>query len=111
MPSLKLLRASASKNWLQEQRNNVRSYAVKSLVLSSATLLLLTACATAPTAPPTVVQCPVPPPLELNLPDGALEHDFIETMRQFLQGNLPLQPSYSLPSEPVSPTGLRLNAN
>ena len=84
---------------------------MKSAALSALMLLLLTACATAPKPAPVLETCPRIPALELNLPDGALEHDFIETMRQFLQGNLPLQPSYSLPSEPVSPTGLRLNAN
>ena len=84
---------------------------MKSIAFAVSTLLLLTACATAPRPVQVLEVCPRIPVLELNLPDGALEHDFIETMRQFLQGNLPLHPSYSLPSEPVSPTGLRLNAN
>lgn len=76
---------------------------MKSLVLSSATLLLLTACATAPTAPPTVVQCPVPPPLELNLPPDALGLSFTDRMANFLQGKLPEQTGLGLRLPPASP--------
>lgn len=76
---------------------------MKSLALSSATLLLLTACATAPTAPPIVVQCPVPPPLELNLPPDVLEHNFTGRMVNFLQGRLPSQTGLGLRLPPASP--------
>lgn len=82
---------------------------MKSIAFAVSTLLLLTACATAPTVQIMEV-CPRVPALELNLPDGALEHDFIGTMQQLLQGNLPSQPNYRLPSLPVSPIGPRLNA-
>lgn len=82
---------------------------MKSTAFAASTALLLTACATAPTVQIMEV-CPRIPALELSLPDGALEHDFIGTMQQLLQGKLPSQPNYSLPSLPVSPIGLRLNA-
>ena len=83
---------------------------MKLLGLSASTLLLLMGCATGPTVR-VVEVCPRVPTLELDLPDGALEHDFIGTMQQLLQGSLPLRPSYSLPSGPALPTGPRLNAN
>lgn len=75
---------------------------MKSVLSTCVMLLLLTACATAPTAPVQVLQaCPKLPALD-PLPDGVLEHDFIGTMQQLLQGNLPWPPSYKLTSEPVS---------
>lgn len=83
---------------------------MKSIAFAASTVLLLTACATGPTVQILEV-CPRIPALELNLPDGVLEHDFIGTMQQLLQGNLPLQPSYSLDYAPALQTAPRLNAN
>ena len=58
--------------------------------------LILSGCATVP--PVTVLQnCPVPPPLELDLPPGALERSFSERMRAFLSGSLGMPTSYDLP--------------
>lgn len=57
----------------------------------------LTACATAPSAPPVVQTCPTVPPLELQLPP-APEPSYTEMMRQFLSGLLPKPTSYELPS-------------
>jgi len=84
---------------------------MKSIVLCASTLLLLMGCATGPKPVQVIQSCPRVPTLELDLPDGALEHDFIGTMQQLLQGSLPLRPSYSLPSRPALPTEPRLNAN
>ena len=83
---------------------------MKSIAFAVSTVLLLTACATGPTVR-VVEVCPRVPTLELDLPDGALEHDFIGTMQQLLQGSLPLRPSYSLPSGPALQTGPRLSAD
>lgn len=61
------------------------------------TLLTLSGCATAP--PVTVLQnCPVPPPLELDLPPDALDRSFSERMRAFLSGSLGMPINYDLPS-------------
>ena len=57
----------------------------------------LTACATAPSAPPVVQTCPTVPPLDLSLPP-APEPSYTETMRRFLSGSLPKPTSYELPS-------------
>lgn len=63
--------------------------------LCSAVLLpWLTACATAPSAPP---QCPEPLP-PLRPPKVALGQPFTEAMRSFLQGKLPEPIDYALPS-------------
>lgn len=57
----------------------------------------LTACATAPSAPPVVQTCPTVPPLDLSLPP-APEPSYTEMMRRFLSGSLPKPTSYELPS-------------
>ena len=57
----------------------------------------LTACATAPSAPPVAQTCPTVPPLDLSLPP-APEPSYTETMRRFLAGSLPKPTSYELPS-------------
>ncbi len=85
---------------------------MKSTGLSVVTLLLLTACASAPTVQPTVLQvCPKVPALELNLPPDALDHNFTDRMANFLQGKLPEQINYDLHSEPVSRIIPKSNAN
>jgi len=84
---------------------------VKRYALPMITLLLLTACKTAPKPVQVLEVCPKVPMLELNLPAGAMDHDFIGTTQQLLQGKLPSRPSYRLHYAPVSPTPLRLNAN
>lgn len=58
----------------------------------------LTACASAPSAPPVAQTCPVPPPLALELPPPAPDGSYTETMRRFLSGSLPTPISYDLPS-------------
>jgi hypothetical protein len=73
---------------------------VKSIALSVSTLLLLTACAAAPTVRVSQV-CPKVPMLELNLPEGALEQSFTDRMANFLQGRLIEPISYELHSKPV----------
>ena len=62
---------------------------------------LLLGCATGPKPVQVLEVCPKVPPLELNLPSGAMDHDFIGTMQGLLQGRLPLPPSYKLPSENI----------
>lgn len=57
----------------------------------------LTSCATAPSAPPVAQTCPVPPPLELDLPPAPAQ-GYTETMRKFLSGSLPTPTDYALPS-------------
>lgn len=57
----------------------------------------LTACATAPSAPPVVQTCPTVPPLALELPP-APALSYTEMMRRFLLGSLPKPTSYELPS-------------
>lgn len=85
---------------------------MKSAGLSVVTLLLLTACASAPTVQPTVLQvCPKVPALDLDLPPGALDHNFTDRMANFLQGKLPEQINYDLHSEPVSRIIPKSNAN
>lgn len=85
---------------------------MKSVALSVITLLLLTACASAPTVQPTVLQvCPKLPALELNLQPDALDRSFTDRMANFLQGKLPEQINYDLHSVPASQTVPRLNAN
>lgn len=85
---------------------------MKSVALSVITLLLLTACASAPTVQPKVLQvCPKVPALELNLPADALDRSFTDRMANFLQGKLPEQINYDLHSVPASQTVPKLNAN
>lgn len=85
---------------------------MKSIALAVSTLLLLTACASAPTVQPKVLQvCPRLPALELNLPPDALEHSFTDRMGSFLQGKLPEPINYELRSAPASQTVPKLNAN
>jgi len=60
--------------------------------------VLLTACASAPSAPPRQVPCPVPPVLDAP-PASALEVRFLERMQNFLQGKLP-EPTSSAPASP-----------
>jgi hypothetical protein len=59
--------------------------------------LLLTACATGPSAPPMVV-CPWVPALELDLPPDALARSFTERMQRWLSGSLETPTAYELPS-------------
>lgn len=85
---------------------------MKSVALSVITLLLLTACASAPTVQPKVLQvCPKVPALELNLPPDALDHSFTDRMANFLQGKLPEPINYDLLFAPASRTVPKLNAN
>lgn len=85
---------------------------MKSVALSVITLLLLTACASAPTVQQKVLQvCPKVPALELNLPQDALDRSFTDRMANFLQGKLPEQINYDLHSVPASQTVPKLNAN
>lgn len=85
---------------------------MKSVALSVITLLLLTACASAPTVQPKVLQvCPKVPALELNLPPDALDRSFTDRMASFLQGRLPEPINYELHSVPASQTVPKLNAN
>lgn len=72
--------------------------------------LLLTACATAPSAqnPPTVVNvCPRLPALEPLDPEtqAALETDFTGTIARLLSGLAPLATDYGLRSNPAVPRG------
>ena len=68
-------------------------YAACSVML----LTFVSACSTAPSAPPpVVVQCPQIPPQQWDAP----ERNFIEEMRSFLQGT----PSEPKPSASASPT-------
>ena len=77
--------------------------------LACVSLVLLTACATAPTVPPTqvVTICPRLPSLEPLDPEtaDALERPFIDQMQNFLSGLLPMQPDYKLRSGPAAPPG------
>ena len=57
----------------------------------------LTACATAPSAPPVVQTCPIPPALELDLPPAPVP-SYTEMMRSFLSGSLPTPTDYAPPS-------------
>lgn len=65
---------------------------------STASLLsisvLLTACASAPKPVQVLEVCPIPPMLELDAPG----RDWLGQMQNFLQGTLPMQPAYNLPS-------------
>ena len=85
---------------------------MQSVALSVITLLLLTACASAPTVQPKVLQvCPKVPALELNLPPDALDRSFTDRMANFLQGKLPEPINYDLHSVPASRIVPKLNAN
>lgn len=84
---------------------------MKSIALSATTLLLLTACASVPSAPTVLQVCPKIPPLELNLPPDALEHSFTDKMESFLQGKLQEQTSSDLRSEPALQTVPQLSTN
>lgn len=84
---------------------------MKLTALAVSTVLLLTACATAPKPVQVMQACPTIPALELSLPQDALEQGFLDRMQDFLQGRLPEPISYELRLPPASPTGLRLNAN
>ena len=75
------------------------------LLLSMSALLL--GCASAPKPVQILQVCPRIPALELDVPD----RDWLGQMQLFLQGTLPMQPDYSLPSAPASQTAPRLNAN
>jgi starvation-inducible outer membrane lipoprotein len=58
---------------------------MKSLVLCVSTLLLLTACATAPKPVPLTVECPKVPLLEL----AVQAQDYQNLMQSFLAGTVP----------------------
>jgi hypothetical protein len=72
----------------------------KRLALLLPMLILLTACASAPTVRVLEV-CPKVPPLELGLSPDALERSFTDRMENFLRGKLPGPTSYALPSGSV----------
>lgn len=71
--------------------------------LTLALLPLLTACASAPSAPPRPVEQPKLPSLDKVAP-AVLEQDFLERMRNFLQGRLPEQISSAPPSPSATPS-------
>jgi hypothetical protein len=75
---------------------------MKKTIYSAACLLLLTACATAPSAPQ-VVTCPRVPPMAWPAP----EPSFTEPMELFLSGSLPAPISYELTSQPAKPPTTR----
>jgi hypothetical protein len=68
---------------------------LKSKMCAVASTLLLTACATAPNAPPTV--CPQIPLLEVDAP----ARDWQGEMQNFLQGIVTMPPDYNLPTKPA----------
>ena len=84
---------------------------MKSIAFAVSTLLLLTACATAPRPVQVLEVCPRIPALELQIDQEALDSSFLDRMQLFLSGRLPEPISYALPLLPASQTGLRLNGN
>lgn len=85
---------------------------MKSAALPLSTLLLLTACASAPPVQPKVLEiCPRLPALELSLPPDALDFSFTARMASFLQGKLPEAINYDLHFAPASQIAPKLNAN
>ena len=70
---------------------------MKSTAFAASTLLLLTACASAPRPVQILEVCPQVPMLELDAP----ERDWLGEMRTFLSGTLPTPPDYRLPSTSV----------
>ena len=79
---------------------------LRNVLLTGVLLVFLTACGTAPSAPPptkVVTVCPRLPDLEPLDPEtqAALERDFMGRMEDFLQGKLPMQPDYKLRSDPA----------
>ena len=70
---------------------------MKSIAFAVSTLLLLTACASAPRPVQILEVRPQVPMLELDAP----ERDWLGEMRTFLSGTLPTQPDYSLHSMPA----------
>ena len=68
------------------------------VILTLSLLLLLTACASAPSAPPVAIPlCPALPPLPMAPdPQDAPEPDFMQPMLNFLSGKLPEQTSSGL---------------
>ena len=77
-----------------------------SMLLCASIIVWLPGCATAPSAPPVVQTCPIPPALELNLPP-APAHSYTEMMRRFLSGSLPKPTSYELPSSSARPPTIK----
>lgn len=82
---------------------------LKNVLWASVLLACLTACGTAPSAPPSTkveVVCPRLPALDPLDPEtqAALERDYIGEMRSFLSGSLTMRPDYKLRSEPAGPT-------
>ena len=71
---------------------------MKSIAFAASTVLLLTACATAPKPVQVMEVCPRVPLLELDAP----ERDWQGQMQLFLQGLLPTQPGLKLPSKPAN---------
>ena len=70
---------------------------MKSIAFAVSTLLLLTACASAPRPVQVMEVCPKVPVLELDAP----ARDWLGQMQLFLSGTLPMQPDYSLHSTPA----------
>lgn len=64
------------------------------------TAALLTGCAAAPVVRVTEV-CPIPPPLDLQLPPAAQAESFSARMERFLSGSLETPISYELHSTDV----------
>ena len=75
----------------------------------AASVLLLSACATAPTVQVLEV-CPRVPELERASPD-VLEPDYINLIAQFLSGSLPPLPNSKLGLKPATPLTTPLQPN
>ena len=70
---------------------------MKLFVLPMITLLLLSACKTAPKPVPVIQVCPKVPALELDVPD----RDWLGSMQNFLRGTVVMPVDYSLHSTPA----------
>ena len=82
---------------------------LKNVLLAGVLLAFLTACGTVPSAPPptqVVTVCPRLPALEPLDQEtaAALERPFLDQMRDFLSGSLPMRPDYRLHSGLAGPS-------